>query len=261
MFKALRIMLPFALSLNFSAIALGYETPKAPSLNDYFQKTHYKPEVNQQATLFPTKETIEKVLEEMAEYTTQEFKIDLDPTVLRLNKNLPQADFSIKNLQVNDLGNRFKAEMAFNDDYNTTISITGKLIALVDVPVLTKNLQSGEVIEQKDLGWKKMPIHLVNRTMAASHDEVVGNLVKVSSLQADNPIKLQQLTKNNVIKKGAMVTITVQTPHMLLQTKGKALEDGTTGSVIRVSNLDSNQVIKTTVTGINQVAVDVPSLQ
>jgi flagella basal body P-ring formation protein FlgA len=56
-----------------------------------------------------------------------------------------------------------------------------------------------------------------------------------------------------LVRRGAIVTIRLETPNMSLTARGKALENGSAGDVIRVVNLQSNKTIQVEVTAENDV--------
>ncbi len=56
-----------------------------------------------------------------------------------------------------------------------------------------------------------------------------------------------------------LVTILYRHPRMTLTAKGRAMEDGSDGEVIRIANTKSNTVIEAVVVGAHTVAVTAPS--
>ena len=56
--------------------------------------------------------------------------------------------------------------------------------------------------------------------------------------------------------KRSLVTILYEVPRMTLTAKGRALEDGSNGEVIRVANTQSNTVVDALVVGPHTVVVN-----
>jgi flagella basal body P-ring formation protein FlgA len=52
-----------------------------------------------------------------------------------------------------------------------------------------------------------------------------------------------------------LVTIILKSPKMTLTAQGKALDDGSDGDTVRITNTQSNKVIEAEVTGPAKVAV------
>ena len=55
--------------------------------------------------------------------------------------------------------------------------------------------------------------------------------------------------------KGSLVTLILQTPKMTLTARGKALQPGSEGDVIRINNLQSNTVVEAEVVASGRVMV------
>jgi len=58
-----------------------------------------------------------------------------------------------------------------------------------------------------------------------------------------------------LVPKGSLVTIVLQIPKMTLTAQGKALDNGSDGDTIRITNSQSKKVIEAEVTGPGKVVV------
>ena len=58
-----------------------------------------------------------------------------------------------------------------------------------------------------------------------------------------------------MVAKGSLVTIFLQAPKMVLTAQGKALENGSDGDVIRISNTQSKNIVEAEIIGHGKVAV------
>jgi flagella basal body P-ring formation protein FlgA len=128
---------------------------------------------------------------------------------------------------------------------------------MVDMPVLTRRVNPGEVITHADIGWVEISANQLVGNIASSETDLV-NRTPRRSLQVNAPIFLYDVIPLKLVLKGEMVTMVLQTQNMYLSTQGKAVQDGAKGEVIRVQNLESNRIVEATVIGTNQVAVHVP---
>ena len=72
-------------------------------------------------------------------------------------------------------------------------------------------------------------------------------------------MRVQELRRPLLVAKGDMVTITLKRPGLELSAKGRAIEDGSKGDTIRVTNSQSKNVIETVALGANLVVVEAPS--
>ena len=72
-------------------------------------------------------------------------------------------------------------------------------------------------------------------------------------------MRAQQIRRPLLVAKGDMVTIKLKRPGMELSAKGRAIEDGSKGDTIRVTNSQSKNIIETVVLGAHLVTVEAPS--
>ena len=77
-----------------------------------------------------------------------------------------------------------------------------------------------------------------------------------ASISADRPIRSSELAEPIVIKRGELVEMRYQTPHMTIKTSGVALEDGSVGSAIRVKNEKSEKAVTARVEAAGRVSVN-----
>ena len=69
------------------------------------------------------------------------------------------------------------------------------------------------------------------------------------------PIQANSVQHPILVAKGSLVTNILKTPKMILTAQGKALDDGSDGDTVRISNSQSNNIIEAEVTGPARVAV------
>jgi len=107
-------------------------------------------------------------------------------------------------------------------------------------PVLAQPLGRGEIIRAEgivDLEMKRSPAGFDYIT---DRDILIGMAAK-HPLRAGVPLRVADITRPNIIKKGDVVTVAFETPGLSLTISGKALEDGISGQGIRVMNTQTNR--------------------
>ena len=72
--------------------------------------------------------------------------------------------------------------------------------------------------------------------------------------RAGRPIRTRDLQDPVLVPKRSLVTILFKRPKMTLSAKGRALDDGSDGEVIRITNTQSNTVIEAVVIGPHLVS-------
>ncbi|TVR82995.1 MAG: flagella basal body P-ring formation protein FlgA [Rhodospirillales bacterium] len=134
------------------------------------------------------------------------------------------------------------------------IRVHGQVEIMSEVPVLARNLRAGEVISARDVRWITQPRRSLQADAVLAAEDLVGMTAR-RGVRAGAPVMASDVRQPVVVGKGDLVTIVLQTSHMLLTARGRALQDGARGSAIRVSNAQSNQVVEAVVVGPGQVAV------
>lgn len=142
-----------------------------------------------------------------------------------------------------------------NDPAAQRVRVVGKVYRTMDVPVLSRRLVRGETIRRGDIKMISMHADKVRGDVIVDVEDLIGRTPKRGSLREGMPLRFSQVQRPLLVKKGALVTMTMQAANMTLTAKGKALDKGADGDTIRVSNLQSKTVVETVVTGTNKVAV------
>lgn len=107
------------------------------------------------------------------------------------------------------------------------------------VPVLTRALQRGDVVQQSDVEYK---LSDVTYLQAKAAKEFVGmRLIQNASRGAI--LTEEMLTKNSSVQRGDAVMIMIQNGGVTVRANGQALDDGSTGQTIRVRRDDSSVIL------------------
>jgi len=127
-----------------------------------------------------------------------------------------------------------------------------QLVREVQVPVAIRELARGETLQASDISWITM-----NDTDVISHalqdeDEIVGLMAK-HTIRAGQTLRGYDVARPIAVTRGKLVTILWSTAMMNLTVQGKALEPGSVGDVIRVSNTKSKAPVMAEV--VNETTV------
>ena len=126
--------------------------------------------------------------------------------------------------------------------------------ATVAVPVLIRRLGRSEVIDTGDLTWMEIPDdHRAAQYITAEADLI--GLAPARGLSPFRPIRLGEVAPPMEVDRGDMVTMRLNAGGLSITARGRALDAGSRGSVIRVLNVDSAQTIDAVVLGPGTVAV------
>jgi len=159
--------------------------------------------------------------------------------------------FSLSNRQ-----DRFTAVLKTPVNENEMVShkISGTLQEVRLVPVLNRLVTPGEIIESSDIVWKRHPARRINATAITDAKMLVGQTVK-RALPAKKLLRKTDVEMPVMIEKGSSVTMTLRSGAMTLSLRGRALDDGGEGDVIRVMNTKSNRSLQALVIAPGKVEV------
>ncbi len=134
------------------------------------------------------------------------------------------------------------------------ITISGRAIEMIEIPVLRRRMLPGEVIGERDIAWQDARADRISRNVVRDPVNLVGKSPR-RPIRAEKPVLGSELRQPVLVSKNSLVTIRLQTARMVLTARGRAMEPGAKGDVIRVVNTKSNQIISASVTASGTVEV------
>jgi flagella basal body P-ring formation protein FlgA len=173
-----------------------------------------------------------------------------------------EPGYSIEHAEINAAAGRFTAALRIpaDDPAAPVLRVSGRLVAMVEVPVLARAMMPGETVAKADVTWAELPAAAVPPGDVTDLEEMIGRTPR-HPLQAGLPLRPTDLQIPIVVKRNDAVLIVLERPGLYLTAEGKALDDGGKDTVIRVVNIQSNRTIDAVVLGSGQVAVRPPSTQ
>lgn len=124
-----------------------------------------------------------------------------------------------------------------------TIYVRSHVVAQESVPVLNKPLARNDVITRDDLKLITRPVDSNTSGMVMDEEQLVGMQLK-RALDAGSILRLANLRKPNIIKRGQQVTLVSGTRGLEVRIQGKALADAAEGERVAVSNLSSGKRVE-----------------
>lgn len=165
-------------------------------------------------------------------------------------------EIGVRDLYYDPHYKRFTAtiEMPANAPDATRMRVSGRVFATVDVPVLARSLGHNEVIGARDLVWTRVRQDTLRRDIITDVDQMIG-MEPRQSLRSGQMISTSELQKPIAVARGALVTMVLKHGAMSLSSQGRAIEQGSVGDVIRITNNRSNLTVEGKVEGPNMVSV------
>lgn len=193
-----------------------------------------------------------------AEYVEDDFDLDLFGRTSKLfvPSNEPLA-LRVHSLTYEPRTKRFEASVSA--DNGRIIQVSGKVVPMTEVPMLRRHAMPGQVISEDMVSWQRVSTRVASVTTVSRREDIIG-LTARRPLTAGIPIRLTDLKPNLMINKGDTITLMVRTGLMTLTARGRALESGTKGAVIRVRNSHSDKIVEARIAAPEMAIVEPASL-
>ena len=170
-------------------------------------------------------------------------------------KNAEQA-IRVLQSQLDQRTGRFEVVVNINSTANEdqNIILKGKAFAIIPMPVPNKHIGAGQLINKKDITWRKVRIKQQSFGVVGSMEQLLDHVAK-RPLTAGRLIRMSDIRPQQLIKKGEFVTLHFKNKTMSLSTRGVSVEPGSRNQVIRVKNPRSKRIIEARVLGPNTAVV------
>lgn len=162
---------------------------------------------------------------------------------------------SVEQMAIDPNNGRFTAVLSWGNGADERMRLAGRVVRMTQVPVLSDRIMRGAIIAAADIEWKSLPEARLPRAAITDVEMIVGMAAK-RSLQAGKPITASDVRRPLLVNRGETVTMVLYTPSMQLTAKGRALQQGSRGDTIRISNLQTSTVVDAIVTGPGRARVE-----
>lgn len=185
-------------------------------------------------------------------------------TEVEITTTLPQLTFNgLKKPKVEVDGYRFDI---VDDSFEVTVNVTGqtgteksftaagRLYPVINIPVLTENLRNGDVIKAHHIQIKTIRQSSLKQNVALDKEDLIG-MTPRRLITANRAINIIDVEKPTIVEKGELITMNLKNGPLNLTTKGRALDNGAHGDVVRVMNISSRRIVEGTVDAPQRVTV------
>lgn len=163
----------------------------------------------------------------------------------------------IRGLRYNDHSNSFSANLVSISAGKvlSAKAVSGRYNELVEVPVLKRGIQAGEVITAQDIEFND---YAKGRARFDTITDIASLIGKspIRTISAARPIRERELQRPQVVKRDDLVKIVYSQGAMEISTNGQAMDDGAQGALINVKNLQSDRIIQARVVNSAMVVID-----
>ncbi len=159
------------------------------------------------------------------------------------------GELRVEEINHDRISGRFSAKLLWQGENGSQQArVSGRVDRVSEIPVLARRIMRGDNITKRDLRWVKVRSASLQRDTIIDHADLIGMTAK-RTIAANHPVRTSEIRRPLMVEKGSSVTIELTTKLMRLTTKGRALEQGSRGDIIRISNSQTKTVIEAEITG------------
>ena len=200
-----------------------------------------------------------RALAEQTPTAGAEIKLD-DPNLRLVVAQSDRSPLALDGLTLDRQSGHFSAFLTASggEPGASRLRVSGRLLRNAEVPTLVRPIATGEIVSAGDIQLVSVRADRLGADALLQASELVGKAAR-HTLRAGQPLRLSDVETPVVVHRGSIVTIVLDSPALHLTVEGKAIEDGSLGTAIRVTNTKSSRVIDAVVTGPGTVAVRLAS--
>ncbi|MCB9988737.1 MAG: flagellar basal body P-ring formation protein FlgA [Rhodospirillales bacterium] len=234
-------------------IAAALDLPWQPS------STAEQVTVRRSATLINTtviSEAIEQSLHDQGLQGHFNLAYDMaNPPEMILPGHMP-VSLEIADLRYDAQKGRFEARLAApsREHPESEMTVTGQIERMVSVPVLKNVMRQDDIIGQADITWLDVREKDLQHDVLLNEDDLLGMTPRRMALSGQ-PLRAGELIHPEVVERGAKITLVYKEGPLNLTARGKAMQNGAVGDLIRVVNLASNRTVEGFVSGPQEVTI------
>lgn len=132
--------------------------------------------------------------------------------------------------------------------------VSGRAQARAKVYAPMRTIASGEIVRQADFIEISTPLAHLPKDAVFDVAVIDGKEAR-RSLAANRPVSAGWLGAPIMVRKNAIVTLSLEDSYITLTARGRALDDGARGDVVRVMHLGSASVVEGVVEGPKSIIV------
>jgi len=235
-----------------------YKVAKAYGVQWRPRMTNERTIVTREANTIYRPQIEEKVLTSLQDRGLADSSIAvLSDRSVKIHTALDQdATMAVDDISFDERSGRFTAIISApaNDPSAARYRLRGRTFKVQEVPVPARRITKGEVIRSRDIKWLKVRVSRMTDRTVINPEEIVG-MTPRRVLAEGSTVEANEIERPLMVKRRSLVTLVLRTPTMTMTSKGRAMENGSVGDTIRISNTQSNTIIEAVVSGPNMATV------
>ncbi len=172
------------------------------------------------------------------------------------------VSFSIQQASYNSRTGHLSATMKipYGNGDSKQISLNGRVLDIISIPVLSRQVKTGDVIGKSDIEWIELESRRVRNSFITDAESLIGQQV-LRTLAAGKPVRVRDVRSRVLVAKGSLATLMLRTKRMVLSVRVLAMENAGMGETVRVLNTRSKKTIEGIVAGAGRIIVPTMGLE
>lgn len=154
-------------------------------------------------------------------------------------------EIEVSGLRATRDSHQWSANILFKngDKILSALPMKGRFDEMVELPVLSRPLASGQIITEDDLALKSFPMHYQRAGVVNDQAELLGKSVR-RNVSDHRPIREHEVSLPIVVKKNDLISIHYNNANLAITTTGQVMADAAIGDVVAIKNLNSDKTIR-----------------
>lgn len=205
------------------------------------------------------KDIVEKLISEklFENGLSGDFKLSMTNTIsdIVLPHEMP-AQAEVSKFDFDAQKDTFEATIAAPSASNPIheMVVVGSVERVVSIPVLKSSLKNGDIIGKGDIDFIDVYQKDVQRDFVIQEEKLYG-MTPRRMVVAGKPMRDIDLENPQIVSRGAAVTLVYKDGPLTLSARGKSMQNGARGDLVRVVNMNSNRSLEGIVTAENEITV------
>jgi flagella basal body P-ring formation protein FlgA len=175
----------------------------------------------------------------------------------QVNKLKIADKYIIESLDIDQEKQTIEAILAESNGDNK-INFSSKYELGIRVPVLSSDLNKGEIINQDHISFENISENKIRSNSLTNITDIIGKVTK-RSLRKGKLLSNYDIEDKLLVKRNNVVSARYKVKNLTVESKLIALENGHDGDMVKVQNPSSGKITKGLVIGTNKVRVGVAS--
>jgi flagellar basal body P-ring formation protein FlgA len=135
------------------------------------------------------------------------------------------------------------------------LRFTGTAVETVEAAIVTRSVERGEILKSSDVVIERRAKAEAGYD-TAPRERAIGMQMR-KGVRMGQYLRMADLAKPDLVQRDQNVTLIYELPGIYLTMRGKAMEAGSDGDTVNVTNLQSKRTVQGVVTGPGQVTMSV----